>query len=300
MNATNPSNHPSRLPSLSLIHLSLTVAFVIFPGVFPVPWDAHRQWLALLTLVAILGLPHGALDPLLAYRSGLWKTLPGAVALVVAYLALAVSMLWFWQRHTAIALALFLIITAWHFSGDWRYRGYPLVGWASAALLLGLPALAHPQELIALFALLLGFETARLFQIGLAVLGVLALPLALATALRAIRHAPDHALELAAIGLGGFALPPLWFFALYFCVLHSPRHLARHFAAAARSAPRTLLAVGVAFSLPVIVAAVWYIFDTVQPRMSEAFARILFAGLFALTVPHLLLVEWVENRTPGS
>jgi len=296
MNATNPSNHPSRLPSLSVIHLSLTAAFVIFP----VPWDAHRQWLALLTLIAILGLPHGALDPLLAYRSGLWKTLPGAVALIVAYLALAASMLWFWQRHTAIALALFLIITAWHFSGDWRYRGYPLVGWASAALLLGLPALAHPQELIALFALLLGFETARLFQIGLAVLGVLALPLALATALRAIRHAPDHALELAAIGLGGFALPPLWFFALYFCVLHSPRHLARHFAATARGAPRTLLAVGVVFSLPVIVAAVWHIFDTVQPRMSEAFARILFAGLFALTVPHLLLVEWVENRAPGS
>ncbi len=300
MNAASLETHRVRLPLLSVIHGLLTVAFAILPSILPVSWDADQQWLLLLALIALFGLPHGALDPLLAYRSGLWKTLPGAAAMMGVYLALVVAMLWFWQWQTALALTAFLIITAWHFSGDWRYQGHSLAGWAAVALLLGLPALAHSQELIALFGLLLAIETARLFQFGLAAVGVLALPLALLAAVRAFQHAPGQALELAALGVGGFALPPLWFFALYFCVLHSPRHLARHFAADARSAPRRLLAIGIAFSLPVIAVAVWHILAVDRPQISEAFSRILFAGLFALTVPHLLLVEWVENRASGG
>jgi Brp/Blh family beta-carotene 15,15'-monooxygenase len=299
MNTASSQNHSRRPPTLNLIHLALTVVFGA-GSILSVPWDAYHQWLAILMLVAVFGLPHGALDPLLAHRYGLCKNPFQTLVFVLAYLALVGLMILFWQRHTASALALFLGITAWHFSSDWRCQGAPLTGWASVFLLLGLPALAHPQAFVDLFESVLGNAVAWNFQMALAVIGALALPLALLAAVRARRQAPGQALELVTIGFGGLLLPPLWFFVLYFCTLHSPRHIARHFTAAGVAA-RRLWRMGFAFSLPVVIAAVWFLHDLPRSQMTEGFARILLAGLFALTVPHMLLVEWAERRShfPG-
>ncbi|MDG4557488.1 MAG: Brp/Blh family beta-carotene 15,15'-dioxygenase [Candidatus Contendobacter sp.] len=291
-----PKNPARRPPVLTIVHLALTVTVGIGLNSLSIPWDAHRQWLAILALVAFFGLPHGALDPLLAYRYGLWRTPLAAVIGVLAYLALVGLMLVFWRWRTAGALAVFLGITAWHFSGDWRCQEAPLTGWTSVALLLGLPALAHPQVFVDLFALVLGDATARNFRMALAAIGAAALPLALLVAARVHRNAPAQALELFAIGIGGFLLPPLWFFTLYFCVLHSPRHIARHFAADARMASRRLWLIGFAFTLPVVGAAVWYVSGMPRSQVAEGFAQTLLAGLFALTVPHVLLLEWAERR----
>lgn len=297
MNTASSQNHSRQPPALNIIHLALTVAFGIGLNIPSVPWDAYHQWLAVLVLIAIFGLPHGALDPLLAYRYGFCKSLLAALIFILTYLALVALMLFFWQRHVASALTLFLGITAWHFSSDWRCQGAPLTGWASVALLLGLPALAHPQAFLDLFEPLLGNAIAWNFQRALAVIGALALPLAVLAGARVRQKAPGQALELATIGFGGFLLSPLWFFTLYFCVLHSPRHIARHFVADASNISRRLWLIGFAFSLPVVVAAVWYVHDLPRSQMTEGFARILLAGLFALTVPHMLLVEWVERRS---
>lgn len=301
MNATPSTPPPRRPPVLNLIHLTLTVGFGVAFQAFDLAWDSQQQWLAALALIALFGLPHGALDPLLAYRRGVWRGAWQAALFLLSYLALVGLMLWFWQHSTASALALFLLITAWHFSADWRGQGRPVFAWLSVALLLGLSALAHPQDFVKLFALLLGDDQAVVFQRCLALVGAIALPLALATAARGARREPGPALELLSIALGGFLLPPLWFFTLYFCVLHSPRHLRRHFGGAWRGAGSQVGLIAAAFSLPVVAVAAWYALGLPRTELDEGFARILLAGLFALTVPHVLLLEWVENRPrPGG
>lgn len=281
---------------LSTLYLILTLISIIGFNAVLINLDVRQQWVALLASIALFGLPHGALDPLLAYRSGLYQHRFGAIFFALVYVMLAAATLWFWQQQTPIALGVFLAITAWHFSSDWRHRGYPLTGWVSTALLLGLPALAYPTTFVALIELL-GIKSVSVFQTVLAAAGALALFLIPWVAIARLRDAPEQVLELLAIVAGGFLLPPLWFFGLYFCALHSPRHMLRYFAEDLQVAPQGLLLVGVAFSLPVIVLALWFLSSFVTSQIIEASARTVFAGLFALTVPHLLVVEWCDRRT---
>ncbi|HRD67870.1 MAG TPA: Brp/Blh family beta-carotene 15,15'-dioxygenase [Candidatus Competibacter sp.] len=280
---------------LSLIYLMLTSIGGLGFNTLSITLDARLHWFGLLLSIALFGLPHGALDPLLAYRARLFQRPLGAGCFILVYLALVGAMLWFWRWQPDTALAVFLTITAWHFSSDWRQRGHPIIGWLSVALLLGLPALTHPQPLVGLFELL-DMGTAKVFQIGLASVGALALALTPFVAIRVFRDAPEAALELVAIAAGGFLLPPLWFFSLYFCVLHSPRHLLRYFSDAMKTPSRGLLLTGITFSLPVVATVVWMLAGLSREETVETSARIVFAGLFALTVPHVLVVEWFERR----
>lgn len=260
------------------------------------------QTLALLLAVAVVltGLPHGALDPWVAWRAGLWRTRAGFAAFNLAYVCVALAVLGVWLLAPGASLAIFLAISAWHFGGDWRQE---LNVWARAAAglaLLALPALGAPAEVSAVFALLGG--DGGLVLAGW--LGMAAPWLAAAvagSALIALRRSPAAAVELGAIAAFALLLPPLIFFLVYFCALHSPRHL-RIAARSADSGQRRQMA-GVALIYTLLTLAVaaiawpWLAGDAAPAAALEAnLIRILFIGLAALTLPHMIVVMLSEQR----
>jgi Brp/Blh family beta-carotene 15,15'-monooxygenase len=90
-------------------------------------------------------------------------------------------------------------------------------------------------------------------------------------------------------------LPPLLFFVLYFCGLHSPRHLIQ---AARGVSPRLALATGALFTGRAIGAGSLAWLATPGPGIEAKLLRVTFVGLAALTVPHMLLIEL--GRRPAS
>lgn len=243
----------------------------------------------LAVLVAILGLPHGSLDPLVAWRAGMWRTPAGLAAFLLFYLLLAGAAVLLWIAFPLVGLILFLAYSAFHFSGDWRDT-LPLASrLATGLLIVSGPALLHGEQVTSYFTILTGDAAGSLALVR--VLALAALPtVALMLVLAGLRGRPKPALmtELGVLTLCAVFLPPLIFFILYFCGLHSPRHLIETARGLKGSA---IVSVGVGVTLLTVlggaIVATWL--PTGSP--DERILQIVFIGLAALTVPHMLLIE---------
>ena len=292
---------PSPQPPLQLLVFP-TVAFAVAAMLAVVP-DAiplSVQILGLLAVVVVLGVPHGALDPWIAASAGLVPTRRRLVAFNLIYVALALAVVAIWSLVPAFALLCFLMISAWHFSGDWASS------WGAAmrvplrilsgGLLLLLPIGFHPGEVAETFVLLsgeAGGELARWLTtpIPVMVTGVLAV---IAEALwrrqcwTAVQFAPLLVLSVSA--------PPLVYFAIYFCVFHSPTHLINSFQMAGPALRGRLLRMILIYSLGSLAIGLPMVWLWSDAGTDSLLARLIFIGLAALTVPHMTLLEIASRR----
>lgn len=244
-------------------------------------------------LAAAAGVPHGALDPLAAREAGLARTPAGLAVFFTGYVGLAAAVVAAWLAAPATALAVFLLVSAWHFGGDW-FAGRALARLAAGLSLLSLPAVLHAETVADLYAVLSG-EPARAiaaFQAGLAP-AVLVL-WALAAGLAARDHVRS-ALEIAAAGVAALVLHPLIFFAVYFALLHSPRHMASLWRGA-RDRGRFLRAAFIYSAITFAAAALAVTLLWPAGRPDAAVLQVVFIGLAALTAPHMALIEWLARR----
>jgi len=250
--------------------------------------------------VAIAGLPHGALDPWMARRAGLWRTWRGAALFHAAYVLAAIAIIAAWQAAPAVCLTIFLAASAWHFGGDWALS--PIARMIVGSALFGLPAWQWPGDVAAIFAVLAGDGGVVLAE-ALAALGPWLGVAMVALALAAMRRAPASAAEWLTLGVLAMVLPPLAYFVAYFCALHSPRHLRQLAERAAPSLrPRLAAIAGVYTVLALSGAALawtWFA-DGAGAAWSDDLLRIVFIGLAALTVPHMVVVTLAERRHKHS
>ncbi|MDR9428550.1 MAG: Brp/Blh family beta-carotene 15,15'-dioxygenase [Salibaculum sp.] len=248
------------------------------------------QVLLLAPLVAILGLPHGALD--LPIAEALWPLESWARLAVFAalYLGLAGAVIAVWLLLPSFALLAFLVYSMLHFSDDWA-EDLPALRWSGGLATVGAPALLHHAEVAAIFAMLAP-GGAALAADAAALAGGVGLAMLAASILKSPRACGPAALELALLWTTAAALPPLMYFAIYFCGLHS----IRHFTTTMRAVPNGWRAFGIAVVLSVIVTLVALLAlrqGTTGPfeAATGQGIRVIFIGLAALTVPHMILVD---------
>jgi Brp/Blh family beta-carotene 15,15'-monooxygenase len=122
---------------------------------------------------------------------------------------------------------------------------------------------------------------------GVAGLAVLAVSL-----LTSQRVPVSAGLEQLVLWVTATALPPLMYFAVYFCALHS----IRHFTATMSAVPngRRALVIAVVLSSIVTLVALVLLRQGVTGTLAETTEqgiRVIFIGLAALTVPHMILVD---------
>jgi len=275
--------------------LFVSAALLVSLGSLLVPSGGMSLWQIVLLAVgvALFGLPHGALDPWIARRAGLPL---GRVEFTLVYLALAlaVTALWWWQP--VIMLALFLLISAWHFSDDWQAE---LPSWPRRGIglaLLSLPAWSHPEIVRSLFGFLAGPGGEQLAA-GITAAGWLAVPvLAGAASWLLVAARPRSAIELLALLLLGWLATPLVYFVLYFCLLHSPRHLLAECGRTPRVKRPALFKVALVFTVATLALAVPVVIWLIQSgNVEQVLVRTVFIGLAALTVPHMALMFWVQR-----
>ncbi|MDJ0847992.1 MAG: Brp/Blh family beta-carotene 15,15'-dioxygenase [Myxococcota bacterium] len=265
----------------------------------------------LVPAVLLLGVPHGAFDgelgrAVFSRRSGRrWLSL-----FLAFYLGLAAFVVLAWSLAPVATLGAFLAVSAFHFAlCDHDPRLGPGVVGAIESAARGaapvlLPVVFHTGDTAELFALLVpGTTSAELGAALRTTAPSLGLLLAAGLALGFGRHAwlaasrVEHvvpALEIAGVVLAGAALPPLLFFAVYFCIGHAPRHAFEIAAALDPVSARRALVEFAKGAAPLSVAT-WLLFGAACGIVSVdavgvvELVRVLFIGLAALTLPHLAL-----------
>ncbi len=255
--------------------------------------DPQIELFVFLALVVVLGVPHGALDPIFARRLYAVHSFAGWLAFVALYVGLGILVIVFWVLAPSWFLAVFLIASAAHFSGD------PVSGthWAARVLYGGsvivLPVLLHANDMTQLFSFLVGaaaadsFVSALLFFAWPWVTGILLV------LLFTWRRNWLTTLEIASSSLLAIAAPPLLGFAVFFCAMHSSRHSLRtkHYAGLPT---RQLLLTSVVPTVAVVAAGIltWTFVNSAPLDMR--IVQFVVIGLAALTAPHMLLVERVR------
>ncbi|MDG0978723.1 MAG: Brp/Blh family beta-carotene 15,15'-dioxygenase [Halieaceae bacterium] len=252
-------------------------------------------------LMAVFGVPHGALDAALikttTSKNRRAATFGGYIAIVVACIA-------GWYLAPTAAILLFLALSTWHFGSSDIVDQQPqhrllqiIVRGGTWTLFL---PLYHWSATEPIFTQL--NTNTEFIRIGL----MLALPLwilgcgaflyieLMARSYKAITT-PACVLVLC------LALPPLWSLGLYFCFWHARRHTQQTLAHLADAASAKRLGRGIT-ALTLAIAAVAFGLMPSEISLDTAMIRIFFVGIFALTVPHMILIDYYLARThlPGT
>ena len=252
-------------------------------------WEIFVPLLAIL----IIGMPHGASDILIArrlYSQGWFKLL----SFVIGYFFLAITVLITWHFYPIFSLSSFLLISALHFGLLDTLANQTTDCKALRAFIYGatpiiIPITFHKSEVNEIFKLLIFDESDFAYQLDLLfpfwLIGVIVL---------FAKNGRKTVRELLEIILLAFLLaliPPLWGFAFYFCFVHSVRHflnLSKILNEIEKFDIFSIIAT-VAATLMLILAATLLLSGK---KIEDDLLRVTFIGLAALTVPHMLLVDF--------
>lgn len=293
-------------------------------------WVRYAPFAASLLL---FGLPHGATDHLVPGRvTGRGASMGSVVAVVTLYLALGGAYLALWTVAPFASFALFILVTWFHWGQGDLYSSRALLGvgvlpLVSALVVRGglpmlVPLLAFPETYTAVGESLVGLfggDYIEPLSAGSSLvlrlcggLGMLLLCLLYLGGVYRLTGSRTSLLkeagEVVLLAAYFLTVPPVLAVGIYFCLWHSPRHIARLMlldpaAASALSGgrispalkrfirdatPLTLAALGLLAALYLYV-----------PTTSEG-AGSLLAGylvlISTLTLPHVVLVTWMDHR----
>jgi len=263
----------------------------------------------LLALLAVLviGLPHGAFDGAIAAHLGFMKRPYFLTRFLLLYILMVLSVIFLWLAFPAGSLILFILISTLHFGfGDARAKS----GWFrwvqvlahGAVVVVGISQF-HKLEVEKIFNYLTGYDTTVVWIS----IDAISIVLVFVFVIYGWQAFLDKRWRLGFIELNLLLLvfacsPPLIGFAIYFCCIHSMRHflvLWRSLHSALRR--NDLYFQAVMFTvLSWIIGGVSYWWCIDQMSGETALLRVVFIGLAALTVPHMILVDgFFRRRSDG-
>lgn len=290
-----------RLQGFAFCALALVISF---GAVFAAPLSQSAELVIVAALIAALGVPHGALDTIFAKQLYDVSTPLRWVGFLALYILLAALVVGLWFLTPLLFLSGFLLISICHFSGD-PAAETPIINrmFYGGAIII-LPNMLHATEVTRIFAFLVDQNSAKSM---VALLQILALPWAVAIAIAALAQArknPLTSLELASLAVIATVASPLVAFTVFFCFMHSARHIMRTIDYAEKSSLYFLAAsaVGPVLAISVLSLAAWNMLQAMP--IDARIIQIIFVGLAALTVPHMALVEqvrlsgWATSRPP--
>jgi Brp/Blh family beta-carotene 15,15'-monooxygenase len=187
------------------------------------------------------------------------------------------------------------LISSLHFGRDWKYK-ISFGGFGYGAFVLGLPAWTFPEQVEQIIGFLIFENSASIPTILMQTVGLIGgfMLLVDRKKLSILRLA-----ELSALAFVAFALEPLWYFVIYFCGFHSPRHLIAEFRTMKRET--RFIAYIVMLLLTILTLGVAAVSGSHIEKYYESvdmvFYQVIFIGLAALTVPHMCLLEWAARQS---
>ena len=292
---TSP-NRIGSLPSLAQQGLAFSALawLLVLVCLWLPPLGALAQLVMLSPVILVLGVPHGALDVVFARRLGGLRSLTAWILFTIAYFAVASAVVVFWWFESGTFLVAFLLISAFHFSGDPAGETPALWRTLYGGAVIFCPMALHAAEVSQLFAFVVGLPAARSI---VEVLHLAAWPWVAAICVAAIlgvRTAPVRSIEMVSLAALLIFAPPLIGFTLFFCGMHSARHVLRTRDYSRANTLRDLLRIARWPMLATVAGVAIAVGCSNGSPLDLRLAQVLFVGLAALTVPHMILVERVR------
>ncbi|WP_428339753.1 beta-carotene 15,15'-dioxygenase, Brp/Blh family [Mycobacterium sp.] len=296
--------------------LLIIAAVLLSTGQFGLPTVTAPVVLVVAGLGLVAGIPHGAADHVIATQLAAGRPMPLVVAAYAGAAAAAWALL---QWGGAVALLGVVALSALHFGLGELEVSHQLTGWqpsrvvavslvvaGSGALILPLARAGDQLTAVATavspaLAQLIGGPTV---QIGLVVTWLVAALVAVIASLWS-GH-PTVALDVVLLGALGILVPPLLAFALWFGGWHALRHDARILTVEPgcaalvttgrqRAAVLRLIRLAAVPSIAALTAVAALAWLTVTASDPTAVVAEVLRLLLALTVPHMLVVLWVDR-----
>ena len=258
--------------------------------------------LALLAVI-VIGLPHGAFDSAIATYLGYIERPQFLIIFLLLYTSMAALIVALWLAFPIASLIVFLLISTVHFgSGDARAEN----GWfrwvqvvAHGGIVVAGISQFHKSEVDKIFGYLTGYDSTMVW-VAIDMMSIILVAACVIYAWQAFRDLQWRFgfIELIVLLLVFAIFPPLISFAFYFCCVHSLRHLLVLWRSVRTVFPREdfyLQALFFTISSWVMGGiAFWLCSD--QMSGETALLRVIFIGLAALTVPHMVLVDGFFRR----
>jgi Brp/Blh family beta-carotene 15,15'-monooxygenase len=255
--------------------------------------DANLYGLMMvLVFVVLLGVPHGSLDVLFASQTYELKNMSHWLKFIAYYMAAALAVILVWWLVPNTFFIVFLILSALHFSDDLNLSDFAVLKLSYGTAIISFPSLLFSHELINLYAMIIQIDTATSIVKASQLISA---PAGIIMAVYLLNQKIDvrTKLELLCTCALFLLLNPILAFGVYFCVMHSARHLirSRFFL---RSFTRQAFLNALIFpTIAVILMGliIWWLGP--KKPLEVDMIRIIFVGLAALTVPH----AWVLKQS---
>lgn len=257
-----------------------------------------------LCLVSFIGVPHGSFDGAVASLLG-YQSKKQFLIFIFLYICVSIGVIIFWIYFPIVALILFIIMSIVHFGlCDWEYLNIKKYKWVIT--------LTHGMNII--FGIIY-FHTAEVFNIFLFLSNkdiylfqnYLYLPYLIYGILLAIyiflsfknKKMVWGLMEMILILVIASQLDPLTGFAIYFCFVHTVKHVRAILINTNKYLKnKKFVFKSTAFFtiLTWIGGCITIIYLNNNFSFSESFIKTIFIGLAALTLPHMTLVDFFYRK----
>ena len=279
------------------------LAFVVsLMSLFLTHFDEKISLIILAVFIVMLGVPHGSLDTLFAKELFNLGQLKKWSKFILIYSMIAALVVAFWWLLPTLFLILFLTLSIIHFSDDLIAGTPKLSRILYGGIIIFLPALLYTDELTRLYGYLIDIQHAKWLVTACHYMAFPWLLGLVVVIYQLCRSNIVSSLETAAVVVLAIFTPPLLAFTIYFCAMHSARHLIRSSQFLKNTSKKTMLA---SLIIPTIVVfgvgyMVWKHMNV--SSIDAGLIKIVFVTLAALTVPHMMLLEksgfsnWIKKN----
>ena len=249
------------------------------------------------------GIAHGSLDILTATRKKLIIDSFTKFIFLILYLMIPLVFFFIWQIYPNYVFTVFLILSLMHFGISDKLKSKNLMV-ANEILLrsfiiISVPIVFHNEQTLKIFYFLnisedYGFFLTEIFQY--LVYTIIPL-LILYTSNSLIKKEYGHLIDIITLLFCFFYFEPLLSFLIYFCFLHSVRHLVNEKKLLKLTNKKLLLnTIPMTLIVSSLLVFLIFIYFYIPNSIKALFINNVIISLFCLTISHVLLINFIKDK----
>ena len=274
----------------SYIYFFLSIAVMLLNFFFIDYLSKKIIIILLIFFVTFLGLPHGALDSLVAKKAKIYSDFTGFIFFNFSYLFTMIIFFYFWLLFPIIALSIFLIISIYHFSEDWKLYLSLYQRLILSTFIISSIVFFQPEAVKSIFYMLTNSNSVNTIILFIKNLHYLIMLCVIAIIFFNFKNT-NILLNITTIFTTSVLLNPLLYFLCYFCFFHSVknyRESSKLFDTTLSRNKNKVIIINLILTL-LISALIFQFYFIGGFSPEERLIQVTFVILACLTVPHMLL-----------